>query len=273
MRSVAFQLDQSKPDKLFAFTDDVEFAQAMAAEAGTTPLLVATSTERVERAMEKQGVPSQRVATPAGGGVQVLEQVNAILSKALAAGLLGGGERVLAVVYGSVHAQFMFNVDDLALASLRKEVAGVVAPELLEVVLQIAFEVAREGREGAHLGALFVLGDTEAAMGKSRPRIINPFQGHGRQSRLVFVAENHPTIKQFAQLDGATMIDATGLVVAAGRYIQINWEVYLQGGLGGRHLAGASITKDTSAVAVVVSSSNVIRVFKGGREVYRVNAV
>jgi len=27
------------------------------------------------------------------------------------------------------------------------------------------------------------------------------------------------------------------------------------------------------AVAVVVSSSNVIRVFKGGREIYRVNAV
>jgi diadenylate cyclase len=202
-----------------------------------------------------------------------LEQVNAILSRALAAGLLGGGEKVLAVVYGSVQAVFMFNVDDLALSSLRKDVAGVVAPELLEAVLQIAFEVAREGREGAHLGALFVLGDTDAAMERSRPRIINPFQGHGRQSRLVFVAENHPTIKQFAQLDGATMIDATGLVVAAGRYIQINWEVYLQGGLGGRHLAGASITKDTNSVAVVVSSSNVIRVFKGGREVYRVNAV
>lgn len=273
VRSVTFQVDQSKPDKLFVLTDDVEFAQAMAGEAGATPLMVATSAERVERAMEKRGVPCQRVSAAAGGGVQILEQTNAVLSKALAAGLLDVGERVLAVVYGSVHAIFMFNVDDLALAALRKEVMGVVAPELLEVVLQIAFEVAREGREGAHLGALFVLGDTDAAMERSRPRIINPFQGHGRQSRLVFVPENHPTIKQFAQLDGATMIDATGLVVAAGRYIQINWEVYLQGGLGGRHLAGASITKDTNSVAIVVSSSNVIRVFKGGREVYRVSAV
>ena len=273
LRSVVFQLGEAKPDKVFVFTDEADFALAVVGEAGRTPVLVATSSERVERAMEKRGVPAQRVATPAGAGVQALEQVSSLLSKALAAGLLDGGEHVLAVVYGGVRATFMFNVDDLALAALRKEVAGVVAPELLEVVLQIAFEVAREGREGAHLGALFVLGDTDAAMERSRPRIINPFQGHGRQSRLVFVPENHPTIKQFAQLDGATMIDATGVVVAAGRYIQINWEVYLQGGLGGRHLAGASISKDTNSIAVVVSSSNVIRVFKGGREVYRVNAV
>jgi len=273
VRSVAFQLGEAKPDKVLVFTDDADFAGAVAGHAGRTPVLVATSSERVERAVEKRGIPVMRVTTPAGAGVQALEQSNALLTKALVAGLLDAGERVLAVVYGPVHATFMFNVDDLALASLRKEVAGVVAPELLEVVLQIAFEVAREGREGSHVGALFVLGDTDAAMERSRPRIINPFQGHGRQARLVFVPENHPTIKQFAQLDGATMVDAAGVVVAAGRYIQINWDVYLQGGLGGRHLAGASITKDTNSVAVVVSSSNVIRVFKGGREIYRVNAV
>ena len=273
VRSVAFQLDEAKPDKVLVFTDDTEFAAAISGQAGRTPVLIATSSERVERAVEKRGIPSMRVATPAGAGVQALEQAGALLTKALVAGLLDAGERVLAVVYGSVHAIFMFSVDDLALAGLRKEVEGVVAPELLEVVLQIAFEVAREGREGSHVGALFVLGDTDAAMERSRPRIINPFQGHGRQSRLVFFSENHPTIKQFAMLDGATMVDAAGVVVAAGRYIQINWDVYLQGGLGGRHLAGASITKDTRSVAVVVSSSNVIRVFKGGKEIYRVNAV
>jgi DNA integrity scanning protein DisA with diadenylate cyclase activity len=277
LRSVEFHARAGAPDKVLVLTDDVEFAEALAAAGGAAPVMVATSSERVERAMEAREVPTQRVSAAAGaGGVQVLDQASAVMAKAMAAGLLGTGERVMAVVYGGprgVHAVFMFNVDDLAIAALRKEVEGVVAPELLEVVLQIAFEVAREGREGAHLGALFVLGDTDAAMARSRARIINPFQGHSRQSRLVFVPENHATIKQFAQLDGATMVDAAGVVVAAGRYIQVNWDVYLQGGLGGRHLAGASITKDTRAVAVVVSSSNVIRVFKGGREVYRVNAV
>ena len=110
-------------------------------------------------------------------------------------------------------------------------------------MLEISFEVAREGREGSHVGALFVLGDADNVIEHSRPRIINPFHGHARAARLVYPPENRQTVKQFAQLDGATLIDEAGVVVAAGRYIQINWDVYLQGGLGGRHLAGASITK------------------------------
>jgi diadenylate cyclase len=54
--------------------------------------------------------------------------------------------------------------------------------------------------------------------------------------------------------------------------MQYTWEVYLQSGLGGRHIAAASITKQTRAIAVVVSSSSVIRVFKDGLEIYRSSA-
>jgi diadenylate cyclase len=36
-------------------------------------------------------------------------------------------------------------------------------------------------------------------------------------------------------------------------------------GLGSRHMAAASITRDTDAVAVVVSESSVVRVFDNGR--------
>lgn len=273
VRSVAFQVAQEKPDKIFVVSDDLPFIEALLEEAADVPVIVATASERVQRALDRRGVPAERVQKPTDGGFQVLEQAGSLLSKAFAAGLLDAGEHVLAVIFTSLHATFLFNVDDLGLVNLRREVEDAVPPELLEVVLQLAFEVAREGREGSHVGALFVLGDTDRVMEHSRPRIINPFHGHGRQERLVYPPENRQTIKQFAQLDGATVVDESGVVVAAGRYIQINWDVYLQGGLGGRHLAGASITKDTGAVAVVVSSSNVIRVFKAGREIYRVNAV
>lgn len=273
VRSVGFQVQQEKPDKIFVITDDLPFVEALLEEAAKVPVLVATSSDRVQRALDRRGVPAEKVAKPADGGFQVLEQAGSLLSKAFAAGLLDAGERVLAVIYTTLHATLLFNVDDLGLVSLRREVEDSIPPELLEVVMQIAFEVAREGREGSHVGALFVLGDADRVMEHSRPRIINPFHGHGRQERLVYPPENRQTIKQFAQLDGATVVDESGVVVAAGRYIQINWDVYLQGGLGGRHLAGASISKDTAALAVVVSSSNVIRVFKAGREIYRVNAV
>ena len=41
----------------------------------------------------------------------------------------------------------------------------------------------------------------------------------------------------------------------------------VQAGLGGRHLAAASITRASRAIAIVVSSSGTIRVFKGGRAI------
>lgn len=273
VRSVGFQVQQVKPDKLYVVTDDLAFLESLLAEVAALPALVATSSERVVRALDERNIPTERIPHPPDGGFHVLEQAASLISKAFASGLLDAGEKVLAIVYTRIHATFLFNVDEVGLVNLRREVAAVVPPELFEVVMQIAFEVAHEGREGSHVGALFVLGDADRVMEHSRARIINPFHGHGRQERLVFPVENRHTIKQYAQLDGATLIDQSGLVVAAGRYIQINWDVYLQGGLGGRHLAGASISKDTDAIAVVVSSSNVIRVFKGGREIYRVNAV
>lgn len=272
LRSIAFQLREVRPDKLFLMTDDLKFARALLREAGDVPVLVAASQDRVARALEADGVPCERAPPPSEQGFHALQQATSVLSKCFASGLIDAGEVVLAVVYTNLKATFTFNVDDVGLVNLRREVAGTVSPELLEVVMQIAFEVAHEGREGSHVGALFVIGDTEAVMQHSRPRIINPFHGHPREERLVFPVENRHTIKQYAQLDGATLISDAGVVEAAGRYVQVNWDVYLQGGLGGRHLAGASISKDTKAVAVVVSSSNVIRVFKDGAEVYRVNA-
>ncbi len=272
LRSIAFQMGEVRPDKVFLMTDDLPFATALLDNLDGVPAVVATSQERVARALEARGVPCERAPTSARQGFHALEQATQVLSKSFASGLIDAGEVVLAVVYTNLQATFTFNVDDVGLVNLRRDVADTVSPELLEVVMQIAFEVAHEGREGSHVGALFVIGDTERVLEHSRPRIINPFHGHPRHERLVFPVENRHTIKQYAQLDGATLITEDGVVEAAGRYVQVNWDVYLQGGLGGRHLAGASISKDTGAVAVVVSSSNVIRVFKGGNEVYRVNA-
>lgn len=272
VRTVAYQVAQARPDKVYVVTNDLVFLEALLPELGRTPVLVASSSERVLRALDARNVPTDLIADPPRAGFHVLDQTASLLSKAFAAGLLDSGDDVLAVIYTDLRGTFFFNVDEVGLANLRKQVGDAVPVELLEVIMQLAFEIAREGREGSHVGALFVLGDSERVMKFSRPRIINPFHGHGQKERLVFEPENWPTIKQYAMLDGATLVDTAGVAVAAGRYITINWDVYLQGGLGGRHLAGASITKDTAALAVVVSSSNVIRVFKGGREIYRVNA-
>jgi hypothetical protein len=66
-------------------------------------------------------------------------------------------------------------------------------------------------------------------------------------------------------LDGAFLISDDGIVLSAARYINASSEgIELPLGLGSRHMAAASITKHTNAIAVVVSESSVVRVLDDG---------
>jgi DNA integrity scanning protein DisA with diadenylate cyclase activity len=48
--------------------------------------------------------------------------------------------------------------------------------EILGPLLELAVEIAREGREGRRIGTLFTIGDAEAVMAWSRPLILNPLE-------------------------------------------------------------------------------------------------
>jgi diadenylate cyclase len=50
--------------------------------------------------------------------------------------------------------------------------------EVLEALIELAVEIAREGREGRRVGTLFTLGDEEAVLAKSRCLILDPLAGH-----------------------------------------------------------------------------------------------
>jgi hypothetical protein len=61
-------------------------------------------------------------------------------------------------------------------------------------------------------------------------------------------------------------VSADGVVLSACRYLDTSSHgIKLPLGLGGRHMAAASITRQTSAVAFVVSESSVVRMFNAGR--------
>ncbi|HJS70013.1 MAG TPA: diadenylate cyclase [Gaiellaceae bacterium] len=74
------------------------------------------------------------------------------------------------------------------------------------------------------------------------------------------------TVKELAQLDGAFLLKDDGTFVSAGRFIDVDVtaEDNFLPGLGTRHAAAASISRTTSAIAVVVSQSSVVRVFAAG---------
>ncbi|HET6885154.1 MAG TPA: thioredoxin domain-containing protein [Rubrobacteraceae bacterium] len=135
----------------------------------------------------------------------------------------------------------------------------------LRRVVQIAVEIAREGREGRKIGTLFVVGDSEEVIRHSRPLILDPLAGHPHEKKRLDDPDTRETLKELAQLDGAFIVSDEGVVLSAARYLDAvsdNLDVPL--GLGSRHVAAASISKQTAAVAVAVSESSVVRMFDDG---------
>lgn len=261
-----------RPTVVYVLTNDVEFVKEMMPVLQGTPLIVGTSSQQILDLLKERNILHTRVALKTDMGLGVLDLAKELVERAFLEGFISVNDRVMCIVRAGIECTFVYDFKEVGLAHLKADVGKRVPVELMEYVIQLAFQIAREGREGAHVGALLVVGDTEAVLRNSRPRIINPFQGHPEKEREIWTHSNWHTIKAYAQMDGATLIDGKGVAQSAGRYLSYTWDVYLQGGLGGRHIAAASITKMTDAIAVVVSSSSVIRVFKDGTEIYKASA-
>jgi DNA integrity scanning protein DisA with diadenylate cyclase activity len=140
-----------------------------------------------------------------------------------------------------------------------------VNAKVLKQTVSLAVEIAREGREGRKIGTLFVVGDSGEVMRRSKPLILDPLQGHADEDKQIKDPDTRETIKELAQLDGAFLVSNSGVVLSAARYIDAasdNLDLPL--GLGSRHMAGASISQQTSAVSVVVSESSMVRMFDDG---------
>jgi diadenylate cyclase len=135
----------------------------------------------------------------------------------------------------------------------------------LRRVVQIAVEIAREGREGRKIGTLFVVGDSEEVIRHSRPLILDPLAGHPHEKKRLDDPDTRETLKELAQLDGAFIVSDEGVVLSAARYLDaVSDSLDVPLGLGSRHVAAASISKQTAAVAVAVSESSVVRMFDDG---------
>lgn len=139
-------------------------------------------------------------------------------------------------------------------------------PEVLESLLQLAVEIAREGREGRRIGTLFTLGDEDAVLALSRSLILDPLSGHPPESRHIADLSLRGTIKELAQLDGGFVVSNEGIFLSACRYLDaVGAHVEVPLGLGSRHIAAANMSALTKAVGIVVSESSVVRLFCHGK--------
>jgi len=130
-------------------------------------------------------------------------------------------------------------------------VLGDIEPHILERALQIAMDLAREGREGRPVGAIYVLGDYEQVVKSCQQMVINPFRGYRDDEKSIMDPFLEETLKEFATIDGAIVIRGDGVVMSAGVFLRPGKAAEkLLAGLGARHTAAAAITTTTAAVMV-----------------------
>jgi PAS domain S-box-containing protein len=141
-----------------------------------------------------------------------------------------------------------------------------VKEEVFDAVFHISTEISIEGREGKSVGTTFLIGDADNVMAKSRQISLNAFEGQKPESRMITNQDIKENIKEFAQLDGAFVIDGSGYIRAQSRYITVDTSnVSLPKGMGTRHNSVAAMTQVTNAVGIVISQSGGgITIFKNG---------
>jgi diadenylate cyclase len=143
-----------------------------------------------------------------------------------------------------------------------------VSAGVMDALIDLAVSIGVEGWEGRPVGALFVVGDSNTVMEKSRQLTLNPFQGYSEDEKNIMNPDVRHALHAFAVLDGAFIVREDGVVVAAGRYLTFDEdeEVDVPLGLGARHMAAAGISRDSEAIAIVVSqTSGSVRVFRRGK--------
>ncbi|MFA0731464.1 MAG: hypothetical protein LKKZDAJK_002278 [Candidatus Fervidibacter sp.] len=242
---------------------------------GKAPLLVATNARNLPE--DFKGALKGVIELPAIR-LPRLGQIKLAIVLGMAQGLITPTDTLVCLA-GPPNAH---RLDTLLLLTVREEFelfAGSdrllvehVNPEVFEQVLEIAIQIAAEGREGKPIGALFVVGDYENVARYATQLVLNPFKGYEENERNILDPRLTETVKEFCAIDGAFLLRGDGVIEAAGAFLHPGLpREELPMGLGARHAAAAGITAVTNAIAITVSASTgTVRVFRSGRMVLEI---
>lgn len=222
--------------------------------------------EKLEKYAKKLDVPNVNLTRV---GI-----IKIAIAKGIVSGLFKKGDKIVCLSgvpkFGYADSIFFIDVGrefEILTSDFINDVVESVQPEVFNAALNIACELAAQGRECRKVGTIFVLGDDEKVLQLSRQMIMNPFSGYAEDERNILNPELEETIKEFSAIDGAFVIKSNGAIVTAGRHLSAALDSKdFPSGLGSRHIAAAGITNVTKAVAMVISeSSGNVSVFKNGK--------
>ncbi|MDO5581938.1 MAG: DNA integrity scanning protein DisA nucleotide-binding domain protein [Planctomycetia bacterium] len=245
---------------------------------GTYVAIAATKPEYLEGA---QDFDFKTVLLNLSDASSVYDRMTGAILEAVADDLFMPGSRIIAIYSGFDNSM----LDSISIINLGEHLERLSGKELrkietkvplktLKMVVDLALEIGREGREGKAVGTLFVVGDTKNVLRESKPAGFDPVRGYKCKERCLFDPRVREGIKEIAQLDGAFIISLDATVIAACRLLDTSTAmITLSKGLGSRHWAAAAISRTTNAIAIVVSqSSGTVRIFVNGEVVLRIES-
>ena len=212
----------------------------------------------------------------------IYEKLNQAMLDALANDILSSGSGVVALydAFGdgrnTANSVSFIRLDERLGRLSGRELRSLdtqVPLETLKLVVDLAVEIGRDGREGKRVGTMLVVGDHRKVMEYSQSIGFDPVKGYKQAERDLRDPSVREAIKEASLMDGAFVVSASGIVVAGCQLLETGGtaSITLSKGLGTRHWAGASISKRTKAIAIVVSESNgSVRLFQNGEVMLRI---
>ena len=255
----------------------VDWAKLKKKKSSTSSVvLVASPIPEIVDAAGEAGIKTIRLDMPEAS---IHDRLTQAVLEGVAAEYIAPGSNVVAV-YSRFDAD---RIDTLSVLKLTERLVRLTARDLrkletkvpldtLKIVVDLAVDIGKEGREGKPIGTMFVVGDHRKVGEQSRAGGFDAMKGYTRKERNLMDPKVREGIKELAQLDGMFVVSADGTVESSARIIDTPpVELTMTTGLGSRHFSGAAISKNTKAIAVVVSqSSGTVRIFQNGEVVLRI---
>ena len=200
-----------------------------------------------------------------------------ILIEAINKNYIQKKEKIVCVEDGSISSGykgmlFIFDVDDIFYKISKQNISENISPSIIESIIDISLEISKEGREGKKIGTAFIIGESSEISKYLKQLIINPFQTLDKKIKITDTSIKE-TVKEFSQLDGVFVIDQEGNIISSGTYIDIDTSNLdsSYSGFGTKHRSCLALTKETNAIAIVVSESGgSIRILKKGKVVLKI---
>ncbi|HSM56187.1 MAG TPA: diadenylate cyclase [Candidatus Sulfomarinibacteraceae bacterium] len=268
-------------DAIVVVTESGGLGRLLAQELLPAPLIIATANSDTHAALVDDGLEAVRLPLQAADR---FGQIRHALAVATVLGHIAPGQFALCVLGRAVYPEegVLLVLSEVSEARRWPSVTDLlrltdgIRPNAMEATLAVASKIGRVVRRGSdRIGAIFMLGDSDAVLAGSRQLVPNPFSGHEGAMRTIANEGLHDALIELAKLDGAFVLRGDGFIRAAAVFLASNMPeetVEIPTGLGARHLVAATMTARTEATAVVVSATDGnIRVFAGGRLVLQLD--